>query len=231
MDIVPAGRARDWMADALGHAHHCLPMTMANQSGWLLILPVSFRASWNGGPEADDLVLTTLDGDPLGPSPVGSHFGSGILSILPPFVFRTARGFNLRVSGVPNQIRDGVQALEGLVETDWAPMTFTMNYKLTRPDHPVEFRVGEAFASIAPEPRGVLERFDPDIQPISAVPDLARDHARFSAKRNFSHLRNTRSDGPPRFWDLDYKRGTDPMGKPIAPDHQTTLNLRPFRKS
>ena len=46
-----AGKAdRDWM-DLFSerHAYRCLPMSMANCSGWEIALPFGFNAEWNGG--------------------------------------------------------------------------------------------------------------------------------------------------------------------------------------
>ncbi len=36
------------------------------------------------------------------------------------------------VGGPPNHIKDGIQPLTGLVETDWLPFPFTMNWMFTR---------------------------------------------------------------------------------------------------
>ena len=36
------------------------------------------------------------------------------------------------VTGPFNQPKDAIQPLTAIVETDWAPFTFTMNWKFTR---------------------------------------------------------------------------------------------------
>jgi hypothetical protein len=49
-EIVPGRIERDWMdAFAARHAYRCLPLNMANTSGWELLTPVAFTAEWNGG--------------------------------------------------------------------------------------------------------------------------------------------------------------------------------------
>src|SRR5688572_2963578 len=46
---VPASRWRDWMSSTINrHANRCLPLLMANQSGWVLLNPAPFTATWDG---------------------------------------------------------------------------------------------------------------------------------------------------------------------------------------
>ena len=58
-------------------------------------------------------------------------------------------------------IKDGIQALEGVIETDWATSTFTMNWKLTRQCEWVSFKKGEPFCMLVPVPRGLSEQLAP----------------------------------------------------------------------
>src|SRR5581483_4200794 len=45
-----AERRRDWMdATPAHHAYRCLPLTIANQTGWWIKNPVGFTATWRGG--------------------------------------------------------------------------------------------------------------------------------------------------------------------------------------
>ena len=64
---------------------------------------------------------------------VSSNFGYGIVTWYLPYLFRTSPGYNLWVRGPVNSPKDGIVPLEGLVETDWAEATFTVNWKITRP--------------------------------------------------------------------------------------------------
>jgi hypothetical protein len=61
-------------------------------------------------------------------------------------------------------VKDGIQPLVGLIETDWLPFPFTMNWIFTRPGT-VKFEKGEPFCFItpgrAPQGRG-LPAGDPD---------------------------------------------------------------------
>ena len=128
MEIEPAPIDRDWMEQSNRRfAYRCLPLAIANQSGWIMRSPFAFEAIWNGGESAADLRIAYPS--ELKETRVNSHFGHGILTFEIPFLFRTPSGVNLWVKGPSNWIKDGIQPLEGVVETDWANATFTMNWK------------------------------------------------------------------------------------------------------
>jgi hypothetical protein len=162
IDTAPA--SRDWMETSPERfALRCLPLTIANASGWMLLNQTDFAAEWNGGPAPADVKVTQLwdaatatkaaqtqfvisstgavvggDGrgvaiDPSPYPPVSGHFGCGVLTFRVSYLFRTPPGVNLWVKGPPNQPQDGIAPLEGIIETDWSPSTFTMNWKFTRP--------------------------------------------------------------------------------------------------
>jgi hypothetical protein len=127
--------------------YRCLPLVIANTYGWEILSPVGFTAMWNGGPATDGVVVLP---DPGPPPPAVSHFGHGILTFKLPFVFRTDPGTDLIVQGPMNQPKDAIAALTGVVESDWGPFSFTMNWKFTRPKTAVRFRKGEAICHLIP---------------------------------------------------------------------------------
>src|SRR5690242_18018508 len=94
--IVTATAQRDWMKFGPGNAYECLPLTMANQLGWLLLNPVGFSAEWEGN---DGQGRTIIEFDetltPKEQSCVADHFGNGILTWNLPYLFRTTPGYNL----------------------------------------------------------------------------------------------------------------------------------------
>ena len=151
-------------------ANRCLPLLMANQSGWVLVSRHALTATWDGGHGKDALTVEVTAGLP--PFPAVSHFGGGVLTWHVPWLFRTPPGWNLLVRGPANQPKDGVCVLEGLVETDWSPATFTLNWLLTRPGT-VAVAVGEPVAMIVPQRRGDLEQFDLVACDVAADPELA----------------------------------------------------------
>jgi hypothetical protein len=228
MPLVPATHARDWIAQTSeGFARRCLPLMIANQAGWMILNSHSLVAVWNGSKDAAGLAVHHRGGSP--PYPAVSHFGHGILSWHIPYLFHTPPGYNLLVRGPANWPRDGVSPLEGLVETDWTPATFTMNWQLTRPDFPVLFRAGEPICMIVPQRRGELEAFHPQTFDIHTVPEIAAANREWRAGRMrfLAELPVPGSDAHRAKWQKDYFRGRTLDGSP-APEHQTKLKLRLF---
>ena len=169
--IVPASYKRDWMDETpAGFAYHCLPMTLANQSGWFVLAP----HGGGGRVERRERARPT-SGSRSRATPESVHamsaVGNGILSWTIPYVFRTPPGWNLLCRGPANCIKDGIQALEGLVETDWSYASFSTNWKMTRPGR-VEFAEGEPVAMLVPHAAGDLEAFSARKAELASNPDL-----------------------------------------------------------
>ena len=219
MAILNGPQSRAWMD--LG-ARRCLPLVMANQAGWLLLNRSTFTATWSGG--ADGAAIE-LDGQPFG---VVSHFGGGILTFSLPYLLRTDPGWNVLFRGPANHVKDGIQPLEGLVETDWNPATATMNWRFTRPGA-VLFEADEPFCQIVPQRRGQLESFVPTVQPLANDPELARQYQAWTDSRA-RFLVESQQPGTDEFkegWQRHYMRGRT-IGGRHAGDHQTKLALRGF---
>jgi hypothetical protein len=239
LDLVPAPAKRAWMdADTRGFAYRCLPLLIANQAGWFLLNGHEFRATWSGGRTRAAVRIEYLqDGAaceecPSHRGPVLSHFGAGIITWLIPYLFRTPAGYNLLARGPANWPKDGAAPLEGLIETDWAVAAFTMNWKLTRPKHPVTFARGEPICMLVPQRRGELESFQPEIRELAAEPELKQAHAAWNdGRKQFlvaKYLAGPASlSAGSRPWQGEYFRGTAPDGT-TAPEHQTKLHLRSF---
>jgi hypothetical protein len=219
------------MADiAYDNARKCLPLLMANQSGWLVLNSHRFVVVWSGGNEPSDLHILyhpTRPAEPL----VRSVLGCGIVSVQIPYIFRTPPGYNLLVRGPSNWVKDGAAPLEALVETDWCEASFLMSWKLTRPKLAVVFDVGEPICMIVPQARGELERFAPAVRPIDASPDLQRGFAMWAKSRyDFNVWKaQTGTEDAQRSSQKHYVRGVTVTGKQ-APEHQTRRQLRAFRR-
>jgi hypothetical protein len=123
-------------------------MLIANQSGWELRNPCGFTATWLGQQGMD--VMIAPDKRDAGQLLPASHFGYGILTWHLPMLFRTPPGYNLLARGPANHPKDAVSPLEGIVETDWASTSFSMNWKFTRKLMPVRFEVDEPIGMIVP---------------------------------------------------------------------------------
>jgi hypothetical protein len=219
--VVKAARMRDWMFATTDHfAQRCLPMLVANESGWCILNSHAFTATWNGSYATDGVQIHHV-GDKVS-FPVQSHFGYGVLTWIIPYLFRTSAGYNLLVRGVPNSPKDGVCPLEGLVETDWAIATFTYNMKLTRPGLLVCFDVDEPICMLVPQLRNELELFDVQQQDITLDQELQSQYAQWAQSRSAFNASQRGSN-----WEKHYFRGTSPGG--VATDeHQTKRKLQDF---
>lgn len=231
MPLEPAPTDREWM-DHSGQrfAYRCLPLVIANQAGWIIRCPVSFSVRWNGGGKLSDLKVRLPTG--WSPNHILSHFGEGVLTFSLPYLFQTPRGVNLWVKGPSNWIKDGIQPLEGIVETDWNEATFTMNWKMTRRHHTVRFEQGEPICMIVPVSRGLAESLEPVYEPLSSNPKLARAFQQWSDSRSAFNEGLARNDGTAvkRGWQRDYMLGLNAEGQPFA-EHQTKLSLRHFQRT
>lgn len=207
-------------------AYRCLPLNIANQNGWLLLNRTEFEAYWYGGKTKSDIDVRFFDRTD---NHVASHFGDGVLTFFIPYIFRTPPGINLWVKGPTNFIRDGIQALEGVVETDWSPATFTMNWHFTRPFEWIRFKKDDPICMIVPIPRGLTESFQPLKIPIQTNPELKAHYEKWDTeRRNFLiGLDRQVPEVVARGWQKEYFQGKAPGGGK-AGQHQTKLVVRPF---
>jgi hypothetical protein len=227
--IRPAPLERDWMDGTPEHyAYRCLPLNIANAHGWEVLCPSGFSAIWNGGGNKEDI---TIAPDGAETCPATSHFGSGILTFQLGCLFRTDSEFDLMAQGPINRPKDAIAPLTGVIETDWVPFTFTMNYRFTRPATPIRFEKGEPFCHIFPIRRGDLDLVTPELHHISEVPELKEEYEAWLAKR-LQFNADVQVPGSPAHtqkWQKFYHTGKDSSGRPSsAESHRTKIRLRPF---
>ena len=227
-EIVPGRPQRAWM-EAFGdrHPYRCLPLSMANSSGWEILVPMDFTAEWNGGPTQQDITLTPDKPHPDFHHFVQSHFSQGVLTFHPGYLFRTPPGWSMWAGGPPNHVKDGIQPLEGLVETDWLPFPFTMNWHFTRPGK-VKFLKGEPFCFIMPVQDKLLEEFEVVIRPMDSDPDLRGQFNAWTKQRHAFNARiyNHEPEAVKQAWQRFYFRGELPEDLGPAPtDHVNKRRL------
>jgi hypothetical protein len=223
----PAPHTRAWMdATPDGFAYRCLPLAIANAHAWEVLNPIAFEAKWDGSPRGG-IVITSPDGRR---PPATDHFGSGILTFHVNALFRTSPGTNLWVMGPTNQPKHGIAPLTAVVETDWSPATFTMNWKFTAPDVTVRFEEGEPYCAFFPVPRGTLDRIEPRIESIEAGGRDFDEYADWSDARGrfLKELNIEGTEAHERGWEKAYFQGRHPDGRRGPQDHQTKLRLKPF---
>jgi hypothetical protein len=217
---------------AESYAYRCLPLNIANAHGWEILCPCGFEARWMGRPEQDSVEIRVDEGAEPREVPV-SLFGHGTITFHVDGIFRTPAGWNLWVGGSPNAAKDGIAPLGGVVETDWSPYTFTMNWRFTRPGQWVRFEENEPFCFFFPVPRGPLEAVTPRLVPIEDAPELAAQFEAWSVSRDAfqAQMEVERPAHAGDTWQKLYYRGVLPDGSPGAAGHQAKLRLPPFAKA
>jgi hypothetical protein len=228
--IRPAPHERDWMdATDQRYAYRCLPLAIANAHGWEMLNPMGFSAYWTGQNGTDAIVIRP-DGE--GHVPAVSHFGYGIVTFHISAVFRTQPGYDLMVQGPINRPKDAIAPLTGVVETDWTPFSFTMNWQFTRANTVIRFEQNEPFCHIFPTKRGELEAIEPEYRSIEDNPELKAEFDAWTASRsNFlATLHTPNSDASAKKWQKHYYRGQNLEGAAIAgEEHRTKIRLKPFK--
>jgi hypothetical protein len=234
--IRPAGAKRAWMDDtAESFAYRCLPLNIANSHGWVLDCACDFTAWWDGGPDVSGVRIVSEAlaarepfqhyGAPF------SHFGHGVLTFHVGCLLRTDPRVNLWVSGPPNEYKDGIVSLSGIIETDWAPFTFTMNWRFVRPNTVVAFRRGEPICFFFPlVSRHMMEATQPEFRDLASDPTLEQHYRVWQRDREAFNrdLKQPGSSAQQAGWQKHYYRGVglDQRSAPFG--HQSKLRLRPF---
>ena len=239
IDIRPASSKREWM-DATDErfAYRCLPLSMANAHGWVIRCKSGFEAEWNGGTGGQDVQVFAPGQEQ---TEARGHFGYGILTFSPQAMFRTEPGHNLWVAGPPNSFKDGIQGLSAVVETDWMPYSFSMNWKFTRPNHRIRFERGEPYCFLFPVQRGLVEAMQPRLKQLHQDPESKKqvDYAKGMRlflqglmdikAREGKSVRLERNEERELKFQKWYMRGEMPDGSGVFEEHQNTLQLRPFQ--
>lgn len=226
--FLPARASRDWMDDFTDRQpYRCLPLSMANSTGWELTCPFTIDIEWNGGPNNEDILITAPDPAAHIPSFVQAHFREGIVTFHTGYIFRTQPGWAVTCGGPPNWPKDGIYALSGLVETDWLPFPFTMNWQMTRPGT-VRFEKGEPFCFITLSEHRRLEDITPKIKSLSQDEALTTDYKAWNESRSDFILRlNAKESGAvSEGWQRHYMKGENAGISGNPSEHNTKRRLK-----
>lgn len=230
--LVPGRPDRDWMDEFTArHPNRCLPLSMANTTGWDILCPYGFEAEWDGGKGAEAIRFTPdadADAD-LFDHFAASHFTHGVVTFHTGWLFRTPPGWALRVSGSPNRFKHGLAALEGLVETDWLPYPFTMNWRFTAPGK-VRFEKDEPFCFIQPVQHHSVEAFQPVRASLEGDAELARQYEAWKEVRTLFNNRMAAGDPEAikQAWQRYYFRGEYPDQAERPASHVNKRRLAPL---
>ena len=209
-------KKRSWFTP---HFYRCLPLSVANQYGFVLTLPFDIELTWDG---TEPISGVTINGDQSNSFfNVVSLFGSGIVTVTTPYFLKTPPGVNLMTINPPNYILPNITVLNGVVETDNLRGNFTFNLKIQIPGITTTLRKGMPISGILPIPRYFADGFSLQdattlftSEEIDEETKANEDHSDLRLNSNIeSKLKN--SYKPDRL----YMRGIDIYGNKF-PDHQ-----------
>ncbi len=226
--IVPGSSRREWM-DVFSdrHPYRCLPLTMANSTGWELLCPFQVDIRWNGGSDIKDLTISSSEVEKPEEF-VQSHFSGGIVTFHTNYIFRTPPGWAVWCGGPPNWPKHGVYPLSGLVETDWLPFPFTMNWQMTKPGK-VRFEKDEPYCFITLSEHRRLEQVQPKIKSLAGNHKLKSDYKAWGESRKdfINRLNIGEKNAVAEGWQKHYMKGENVKGIKAETEHQTKRRMKP----
>lgn len=147
---------RDWMDETYKkHAYQCLPLTVANTTGWEILLKEELVVQWDGGNSVPKILSgeKTEDGFTQAQQSI-----VGMVSFMLGWVIKTEEPYSVWISGSPNYFIDGAAPLTATIPTWWWPDEFQMNWKITKIGEPVIFQKGTPICFFTIADNSLLER-------------------------------------------------------------------------
>lgn len=224
-EMVPGRTERAWMNRVAGRVpYRCLPMTIANSTGWEIICPFAFEAEWGGGTSKEAIRIFA---DQPHESLVISHFAYGILTFHTGYLFRTPPGWAVMASGAPNHVKHGIQALQGIIETDWLPFPFTMNWMFTAPGR-IRFEKDEPFCFVNLIEMSKIEQFTPVVRQIETDPELQAQYMEWNRSRVEFNTKTAMGDheAMKQSWQKHYFQGKYQEPGKLAPQHISKRHIK-----
>lgn len=130
---------------------------------WNLLCPLAFEATWNGGPNAEDIEIRLAGEATARPVSVQSHLGGGVLTFYPGYQFKTDDAHALWLRGPVGASKDGLSPLEQIVDTALLPCTVAIHCQFTRQHQTIRFEAGEPFATLLLYPKAELEQMNVEV--------------------------------------------------------------------
>ncbi len=210
------------------HAYRCLPLAIANAHSWEVLAPGGFEVTWNGQTSSANLTVRPLEDWPADlpfDDFARSNFSRGIVTMHTGYLFRTPPGWSLLATGPFNEPRVGIAPLSGIIETDWLPYPFTMNWQMLDAGT-VRFQKDEAFCAVMPIPKNYLPDWDVVIHDMADDPVLSAEQATFRASREdfMARMQAEEPEALREAWQRHYFVGRHPDGTRVD-DHVNKLRL------
>ena len=223
--LEQASPKREWMDKYNninnGYAYRCLPLTMANQSGWLMRCPVNFSATYVQDDVYQPSVEISFEDDNearVYKKYIHSLFGNGVVTIALPYLIKTPSPWCVWARGYPNYYKENISFLEGIVETYWLNFSFTYNIRITEMNKKVSFSKGEPMMFMSLINLESLNNSNINIKSIETQPDVKKEHDDWLYRRlQFNNDKNR----PTNSWQKNYTKG--PLAQGIG--HYTSIKL------
>lgn len=150
---------REWFESPF---YYCLPLTIANQYGFVVKAAEDIELFWTGG-NAPAHVKTQSNihiNDDSRIQRYYTNFRNGILTVENAFMLRTPPKVNLMVIQPPNYFIPDISAMSGVVEADNLRRAFTFNIKVTKENTKIKIKKGDWLSAFIPIPRYFIENFE-----------------------------------------------------------------------
>lgn len=209
-DIIrPANPKREWMDNSnIQYAYRCLPLSMANSWGWEVLSSAKFTVTWNGGQAPHDVVIDVHSGR----NPPSSIFGEGTVTWHTGYLFKTQHPIGMYTTGAPNNPKPNTIPLSGIVETNWVPYTFTMNWRFTQPGS-FTMEIGEPYCQIFPIDLTTFDEMIPEIRSLHEDKEFHDLYWDWNiARGNFIVESRIPGSGKSQSWQKHYIQGKYPAG-------------------
>ena len=117
------------------------------------------------------------------------------------------------VSGPFNRPKHNAYALTGIIESDWLPYPFTMNWQIMSPGT-VRFEKGEPFCTIMPIPKNYIEDWEMVVHELADDPVIDAEQQTFRESRDafMKKLNAGDEETQKKAWQRHYFVGRHPDG-------------------
>jgi hypothetical protein len=209
---------RDWFSS---HFYYCLPLTIANQYGFLIESLRDFEVIWPGGEQ--DVQITFLNDDNNNKQIIKNGFRNGIITVQNMFAIKTPIGINVMTIQPPNMFIPGCVSMTGVIETDQIKRDFTFNIKVTVPNLKITVKKGDPLGAFIPIPRYFVDNFDARL--VTDIFDRALHVNEVQEAINLGNERLTTDKTKPHESGRRYFNGINFDGTPY-PNHQKRVPQR-----
>jgi hypothetical protein len=158
---LSVSRKREWF-DA--NFYKCLPLSIGNMQGFVISVPFDFSVIWDGTKNPDSIKFIFNEEEKEYHNKwliqVKSHFGYGIITIVPSFMLRTPKGVNLMTIAPPNFPTPGLSPMTGVIESDNLRFFTTFNIKIDLVNTWIHIQKDAPLVGIIPIPRYFCDEFN-----------------------------------------------------------------------